>query len=159
MICLIDRFGVHDIYTMGDTSFNQRLSLQVQERVTIGTALACVQKAMPRARDSGQAATISPRHELFQWVDSCTCKIIREKLKEDSYTDRIDMYTAVYNQSDKLEFEKMLVSMTAGSGDTSIFITILRIAPNATASGLTNYPPMWICSATSPFTFRKYSRC
>ena len=37
-------------------------------------------------------------------MDSCTCKIIREKLKENSCTNRIDMYYTVSDQSDKLEF-------------------------------------------------------
>ena len=71
----------------------------MQERVPIGTALACENK--------GAATEKRPRHELAQWVDSCTCKIIREKSKVDSRTNRLDMFVAVCDQSDKLEFASM----------------------------------------------------
>ena len=42
--CLFDRFGGKYILIVWVNFFYHRLSLQVQERAPIGTALACVQK-------------------------------------------------------------------------------------------------------------------
>ena len=98
-----DRKGVRNIsLALRDNSFLHRLSLQVQERAPIGPAYG-VEKVLsdlttqfrqhnnPIKKNlayklSGQVG-LSEKPcaiELAQWVDSCTCKIMREKLKENS---------------------------------------------------------------------------